>query len=111
MAHRVAWVKARGEIPAGICVLHRCDNPPCINVDHLFLGTQIDNILDCSAKGRNRTSRNVGEKQWKAKITEAVAREIKATKGTAPLRVLAEKYGMSKQGIWDIQNGRNWKHL
>lgn len=111
LAHRWEWTRAHGPIPSGMCVLHKCDNPPCINLEHLFLGTQVDNIMDCKAKGRNKTSRNVGVKQWKAKIDEATAREIKSLKGAAPLRVLGERFGMSKQAIWDIQNGRNWKHI
>jgi hypothetical protein len=51
-AHRQAWEFAKGAIPAGMCVLHRCDNPACINPDHLWLGTKSDNTLDCSRKGR-----------------------------------------------------------
>jgi hypothetical protein len=112
LAHRVAWVKAHGEIPPGMCVLHKCDNPPCVNVEHLFLGTQKDNIKDCYEKGRiSRATRNAGEKQWKAKISADVAREIKRLKGTSTLREMSEKFGLSKQAIWDIQNGRNWKHI
>lgn len=59
-AHRVAWELYRGPIPKqettqhGCCVLHRCDNPCCVNPDHLFLGSQLDNIADAVAKGRNR---------------------------------------------------------
>lgn len=51
-AHRAAWVEASGPIPLGILVCHRCDNPPCCNPAHLFLGTQSDNIKDGYAKGR-----------------------------------------------------------
>ncbi|HEV8448623.1 MAG TPA: HNH endonuclease signature motif containing protein [Gemmatimonadaceae bacterium] len=53
-AHRVAWLIRHGEIPNGLCVLHRCDVPACVNVDHLFLGTLADNNADMMAKGRNR---------------------------------------------------------
>jgi HNH endonuclease len=53
-AHRVAWTFTRGEIPEGMCVLHSCDNPACINPDHLWLGTQGDNMHDKAAKGRAR---------------------------------------------------------
>jgi HNH endonuclease len=53
MAHRVAWVEAHGEIPEGMYVLHHCDNPPCINIEHLFLGTLADNNHDRDRKGRH----------------------------------------------------------
>ncbi len=52
LAHRVAWVEARGEIPDGMCVCHTCDNPTCINPEHLWLGTRTDNNADKIAKGR-----------------------------------------------------------
>lgn len=51
--HRVAWELAYGPIPSGMAVLHRCDNPPCCNAEHLFLGTQGDNVRDMVAKNRH----------------------------------------------------------
>lgn len=59
MAHQAAWICVNGTIPPGMCVLHRCDNPQCINPEHLFLGTQDDNMKDMARKGRH-----VGFKQW-----------------------------------------------
>lgn len=50
--HRLTWLLNKGEIPPGMCVLHTCDNPPCCNPDHLFLGTDLDNKRDAMGKGR-----------------------------------------------------------
>jgi hypothetical protein len=51
-AHRYAWERMFGPVPAEKCVLHSCDNPPCVNPAHLFLGTDLDNVQDCIQKGR-----------------------------------------------------------
>ena len=52
--HRAMWEVVNGPIPDGLCVLHRCDVPPCCNPEHLFLGTQGDNVRDCCKKGRRQ---------------------------------------------------------
>jgi hypothetical protein len=54
LAHRVAWTVQIGEVPQGLCVLHRCDNPPCVHIGHLFLGTVSDNNRDRDEKGRGK---------------------------------------------------------
>lgn len=56
-AHRVAWEEVHGPIPEGMYVCHRCDNPPCVNVDHLFLGTPVDNATDMTSKERHASQR------------------------------------------------------
>lgn len=67
--HRLAWILKHGPIPYKLHVLHRCDNPPCINPNHLFLGTNRDNILDCISKGRKVSADVTGENNPRAILT------------------------------------------
>ena len=66
-AHRLAWQHYRGPISPGLCVLHKCDNPPCVNPDHLFLGTKQDNVTDMMSKGRQRMDSTAGRIGWSKK--------------------------------------------
>lgn len=92
-AHRWAWETVNGAIPTGLHVLHRCDNPPCVNISHLFLGTNADNIQD-----RSRKHRSVH------KLTPAVVGEIKRLlREGVSQRELSRRNGVSLRAIQAIQ--------
>ena len=111
MAHRLAWYEAFGPIPEGMCVLHGCDNPPCINVDHLFLGTRVDNNADKMAKGRQSSTK--GEANGAAKLTEANVLDIRTqyAAGGVFQRELASRYGVKRPAIGKVLSGRTWSHV
>lgn len=106
-AHRVSWMLHRGEIPAGAFVLHRCDVKTCVNPDHLFLGTQLDNIRDMDAKGRRRVVAHSGERHYAAKLT---ADQISAICSDGRSQVaIARDYGISQSQVSRIKLGRTWR--
>ncbi len=109
LAHRVAWEFTNGPVPDGLCVLHRCDNPPCCNPDHLFLGTIADNNRDMFEKGRQQR----GEGHYFARFTDAQVREIRARRqrtGEGPLP-LAAAYDVPLPTMRDIVYHKTWKHV
>jgi hypothetical protein len=114
-AHRLAWELTYGSIPAGMFVCHRCDNPPCVNPSHLFLGTSSDNLRDCVAKGRHvpyRTTAHKGEGNPNAKLTVESVREIRAAaKRGERLDSIAARYGVSVGGIRHVVAGERWGHV
>lgn len=90
-ATRVLWRMEIGPIPDGIQVLHRCDNPPCVNPAHLFLGTRADNMRDMMAKGRARQGRTAGG-PW-LKLTPDKVMDIRLLVAAgAPIRAIAREY-------------------
>ena len=106
-AHRVSYKIFNGDIPDGMLVLHKCDTPRCVNPEHLSLGTQSDNIQDCSNKGR--LVDNAGEKHGMAKLNSSQVLEIRASDATN--RMLGNKYGVNEATIRAIRNRIIWKHL
>ena len=122
-AHRIAWILTVGPIPAGLCVLNRCDNPPCCNPLHLFLGTKADNVLDRDRKGRTaRGERHalhahpekaaVGERNGRAKITAAMIPMIHQLRREGQtLRLIAERFGLGTSQVHRIIKGESWQRL
>lgn len=109
-AHRLSWILHRGPIPPETpWVLHKCDNPPCVNPGHLFLGTSRDNVADKVAKGRQAR----GEKHGLAKLTNAQAREawrlLRA--GHITKDRLATLMGVSIMTVHSLTSGISWKWL
>jgi hypothetical protein len=140
-AHRVMWAIAHGEIPEDMCVLHTCDNPACVNLDHLWLGTQADNSADKVRKGRARSP--AGDQHWSrlhperrprgarngaytkpecvlrgedngfARLTAGQVREIREryASGGCTHRGLAVEYGIGSSQAGRIVNRESWKHI
>lgn len=109
-AHRTAYRLSKGEIPDGLQVLHKCDNPPCCNPSHLFLGTFKDNMDDKCAKNRQMGPR--GELCALAKLTAADVsqiREVWANGGT--IKGIARERKMSPSAIGQIVRRETWKHI
>lgn len=106
LSHRVSWELHRGVIPDGMFVCHRCDNPRCINPEHLFLGTHSANMADMSRKGRRRGITAVfGEQHGRAKITDADVIAIRSSGASA--KDLALEYGVSDRHIRHIRAGKS----
>jgi hypothetical protein len=108
-APRVSWELANGEGPGDLHVCHSCDNPPCVNPAHLFLGTNADNQADKVAKGR--ASR--GEGRPSAKLTEEGVREMRAlhAQGGWSFYRLAKRWGVTYRTASDVIHRRTWKHV
>lgn len=109
LAHRISWELFRGAISPEQHVCHKCDNPSCVNPEHLFLGDAAINCEDKIAKGRMRFGVSRGEAHGCAKLTEDQVRAIRAS--TGPSRIAAEKYGVSGRQVRDIRNRRVWRHI
>jgi hypothetical protein len=124
-AHRISWELAHGPIPDGLFVCHRCDNPPCVNPAHLFLGTHADNMADAAAKGRTMS----GDDHWVRKHPELAWGGRRTTRGACRLVdaqvleirrrrangegvvPLGQAFGVSHATISDICRRRTWRHL
>lgn len=104
--HRVSYVLHKGPIPDGQNVCHTCDNPPCCNPEHLFLGDQLANLGDMAAKDRSA----FGERNGQSRLTEGDIEEIRALKAAGWKQMdIAKKFGISDPHVSDIVRGRRWR--
>ncbi len=125
-AHRFAWEIANGPIPDGLCVCHKCDVPACVNVDHLFLGTQAENIADRDRKGHTARGDRSGSRTHPerlkrgvenahAKLTEDQVREIRRlyvpNSREYSLPALGRRFGTPHQNILAIVKRKAWRHV
>lgn len=107
LAHRISYVLHVGPIPDGLHILHRCDNPSCVRPDHLFPGSNSDNVADKVAKGRQ--SFLLGEKHPSAKLNNASVAFIFRSRKSGV--ALAEEFGVSTNVICRIRRGKSWTHI
>ena len=104
-AHRVAFLLGCGTDPCGFFVCHKCDNPACVNPEHLFLGTPLDNMLDKKAKGRATS----GDAHSKAKLRSGDIAMIRSD--TRAQKLIAFDYGVGRALISKVKLGRVWAHI
>lgn len=109
-AHYACYELYVAPIPRGMVVLHTCDNRLCVNLAHLRLGTQLENVQDMFAKGRDHDKR--GSKNGNSKLTPDEVKEIKSMLEDAhPQAEIADRFGISKATVSQINTGRIWGDL
>jgi hypothetical protein len=108
-AHRLAYIEYIGPIPEGMVICHKCDNPSCINPNHLFAGTQADNLRDAINKKRMKAPNPRGVKHGLAKLTDEKVIAIRKDQRTQ--RAIAADYGIHQTTVKNIKLNRTWKHV
>jgi len=108
LAHRMMWELENGQIPAGLDVLHKCDNPPCVNPNHLFLGTQRDNGQDMARKGRSYR----GPRPWCRKFFDMEIEAIRKMRDEDwPFRTIAKQFDCNESSIRQICSHKSYKEI
>lgn len=110
-APRISYMQFKGDIPDGLWVCHTCDNPGCVNPDHLFLGTHLDNEQDKKRKGRQ--FRPIGENHHLVKLNETLVREIRYRYSHEQIthQALADEYKVTRECITRLLAKKSWKHV
>jgi DNA-binding transcriptional regulator YiaG len=110
-AHRISYELNLGPIPAGLLVCHKCDNPGCINPNHLFLGTDKDNSDDKMKKGRFKKVYQRGEKNGQSKLTGDQVKEIRARLAAGEAQpLIAAEYGIAQSTVSKLNRAARWGH-
>lgn len=109
-AHRARWMLEHGDIPEGKCVCHTCDNPWCVNIEHLWLGTHAENLQDASRKGRMAGGTKIGG-FWRQFTDEQIIEIRTKYRDGGTMRGLAKEYGVSQPAITNIVNHVVYKHV
>ncbi|MES2395814.1 MAG: HNH endonuclease [Bacteroidota bacterium] len=112
VASRISYFIENKVDPVGLTVLHKCDNPSCVNPNHLFLGTPSDNSKDMIEKGRGKMQFKDGEDHPGAKITEDIVRDIRSGKYNGLTQIeIGKIFGVVASVISNIKNFKCWKHV
>lgn len=107
-AHRVSYLMHHGPLVDGLCVLHSCDTPLCVNPDHLSLGTHLDNMADMVAKGRQVKGRG----RLNSKLCEAAVIEIRRRHGEGESQTtIGRDFGVTRKTVFMVATRRAWKHV
>lgn len=107
-AHRVAYELSKGAIPSGLCVLHSCDNRPCCNPAHLWVGSNAENVADKTAKGRQTKGAQINTAKLNADAVRAI-RRLKAS--GLSCAAVARVHGVSRETVSLISRYKIWKHI
>ncbi len=112
LAHRAAWFLTTGDLAVGECILHHCDVYRCCRPDHLWKGTQTENVADAASKGRMKGKK--GENNHASKLTDATVRRIRSDRKNwkwGEVKSNAKKHGVTTECLRAMLSGRTWSHV